>query len=54
MPKDVKVIRAKDFIKAAPGGELAFEESRRLLLQIASVASALSDYVVLFDTQSRS
>lgn len=52
MPIDVKVIRAKDFIKATPNGELDFEASTRLLLQVASVASALSDYAVLLDTRN--
>ena len=51
MPTKIKIIHAHDFIKITPGGELDFEESKRLLLEIASVITPEDDYMILLDTR---
>ena len=52
MSTNVKIIHAHDFIKATPEGQLDFEESKRLLTEIASVAaSSVVDYEIILDTR---
>jgi hypothetical protein len=46
-----KIINAKDFIKAKPTGEIDLEESKKLLGQIAAMASPPADYEVLIDAR---
>jgi len=51
MPAQIKVIRANDFIRAKPTGELDLEASERLLAGIAEAAAALDDFEILVDTR---
>ena len=44
MTAKIRIIHAQDFIKATPEGELDFEESKRILLEIASVVVPQDDY----------
>ena len=50
MPATVRIIHATDFIKATAEGELDLEESKRLLVEIAS-ATDLVDYELVLDTR---
>ncbi|MCX5670494.1 MAG: hypothetical protein NTU94_04135 [Planctomycetota bacterium] len=50
MPATVGIIHATDFIKATAEGELDLEESKRLLVEIAS-ATDLADCEVILDTR---
>jgi len=50
MTAKIKIIHAQDFLKATPEGELDFEESKRILLEIASVVSQ-DDYELIIDTR---
>ena len=50
MPATVRIIHATDFIKATAEGELDLEESKRLLVEIAS-ATDLADCEVILDTR---
>jgi hypothetical protein len=50
MPTTVRIIHATDFIKVTAEGELDVEESKRLLVEIAS-ATDLADYEVILDTR---
>jgi len=52
MPTHVKLIRAKDFIRATANGDLDLDESRRLLIEIVSAGGSLGDYDVLVDTRN--
>ena len=52
MPTNVRVIRAQEFIRAAPGGVLDVEASELLLADIVRTAGSLDDYQVLLDTRN--
>jgi len=47
----VRIIRAHDFIRAAPQGELDLKESEKLLKEIASGSAVLADYELILDTR---
>ena len=51
MATDIRIVHARDFIKATPGGQLDFEESRRVLVEVASASTQLGDFDVLLDTR---
>jgi len=51
MSTDIRIIAAHDFIKATPEGQLDFERSRQLLVEIASAAAPLADYEIILDTR---
>ncbi len=51
MSSTIRIIRAHDFIKATPEGQLDSETYRKLLLEIASAVTPLGDYEVLLDTR---
>jgi hypothetical protein len=51
MSTTVRVIHAYDFIKATAEGQLDFEASKKLLLEIASATISLVDYEVLLDSR---
>jgi hypothetical protein len=51
MPTNVKVIEARDFISARPGGVLDLHASESLLHTIMQSASALDSFQVLLDTR---
>ena len=51
MTAKIKIIHAQDFLKATPEGELDFEESKRILLEIASVVVPQDDYDLIIDTR---
>jgi len=51
MPTKIKIIHAHDFIKVTPDGELDFEESEKLLKEIASIITPGDDYMILLDTR---
>ena len=51
MPTNISVIHAHDFLRATSEGELDFETSRELLIEIVSKASGLRNYEVLLDTR---
>ena len=46
---DYKIISAKDFLKAKPSGELDFEQSKKLLREIAVIAEPPASYEILLD-----
>jgi hypothetical protein len=51
MPANIRIIHAHDFIKANPEGKLDLEESKKLLLEIASASASLVDFNILLDTR---
>ena len=51
MPTDIRIIRARDFIRATAEGELDFQAAQKTLLEIASTAARLVDYEILLDTR---
>lgn len=44
-----KIISAKDFIKAKPNGEIDLEQSKKVLIKLASIAEFPVDYNILLD-----
>ena len=52
MPTNVKIIHARDFIRATPGGVLDLQTSERLLLDIAEASSQLPGVDLLLDTRN--
>jgi hypothetical protein len=51
MPTNIRVIHARDFIRATPEGKLDLEKSKKLVVEIASAAVPLADYEILLDTR---
>lgn len=51
MPANVKVIRARDFIRARPGGDANLEKAEQLLKDIAEAGTGLDDFDILVDTR---
>ena len=51
MPVDIRVIHARDFIKATPQGELDREESLAVLRAVAAAAAPPADFAILLDTR---
>ncbi|MHC4647673.1 MAG: hypothetical protein ACYTBJ_19580 [Planctomycetota bacterium] len=51
MKVSYKIINARDFIKAKPTGEIDLEESKKLLGQIAAMASPPAAYEILIDAR---
>jgi hypothetical protein len=49
MPANIRTIHAHDFVKATSEGTLDLEESKKLLLEVASVAAPLVDYDIVLD-----
>jgi hypothetical protein len=51
MPTNIKIIHARDFVTARPGGILDLEASEKLLADIASASTSLDSFQVLLDTR---
>jgi DNA-binding transcriptional LysR family regulator len=51
MTATVKVIHARDFIRATPQGQVYLETAERLLQEIAEAGAGLEDFEVLVDTR---
>ena len=51
MPATVKVIQAREFVRARPGGVLNLEASEQLLFDIANAAHGLGNCEILIDTR---
>ena len=51
MPSNLRVIHARDFIKASLDGELDLAKSKDLLIEIASASAGLADFEVLVDVR---
>ena len=49
MPTNIRIIHAHDFVKATPEGQLDFEKSKKLLMEIASATSSLGDHEIILD-----
>jgi hypothetical protein len=51
MATTIRIIHAHDFIKVTPDGQLDFENSKKLLIDIASATTSLDDYEIILDTR---
>jgi len=51
MPTDIRIIYAHDFIRATPGGEIDFETTKKILIEIASASTKLADYEIFIDSR---
>ena len=51
MATNIRIIHAHDFIKATPEGRLDFEDSKKMLMEIASASAHLADYEIILDTR---
>lgn len=51
MPTNVKVISARDFIRAQPDGQADLAAAGRLLKEIAAAGAGLEEFEVLVDTR---
>ncbi|MCU0608555.1 MAG: hypothetical protein MUF22_02150 [Chitinispirillaceae bacterium] len=51
MPTNIRVVHAKDFLKATSQGKLDLEESKKLLIEIGAASASLVDYDILLDTR---
>ncbi|HYH41914.1 MAG TPA: hypothetical protein VD867_08015 [Burkholderiales bacterium] len=52
MPTNVKIIQARDFIRATPGGVLDLRASEALLLDITKASGPLPDVDLLLDARN--
>jgi len=51
MATNIRIISARDFVKATPEGQFDFESSKRFLISVASASSSLNDHEILIDTR---
>jgi hypothetical protein len=51
MPTNIRIIRAHEFIKATPEGQLDLQNAKELLIEIAAASGPSFDYEVLIDTR---
>lgn len=51
MPAHIRIIRAREFVRATPEGLIDLERSKKLAMQIASAGASLTDYQVLVDAR---
>jgi len=51
MPTNVRIIHARDFIKATPEGALDLAETTKVLKEIATASAHLADYAIILDTR---
>jgi hypothetical protein len=51
MATNIRIIRAHDFIRATPEGQLDLEKSKKLLMEIATASAPLVDYEIIVDTR---
>jgi hypothetical protein len=51
MPTDVRIIDTHNFIKVTPEGQLDRENTKKLLMEIASTSTPWADYEILIDTR---
>ena len=51
MPRNVKVIEAKEFVRGTPEGRVYLEEAEKLLKDIAAAGAGLEGFDVLIDTR---
>jgi hypothetical protein len=51
MATNIRIIRASDFIKATPEGQLDFEKSKKILIEIESVSTSLLRHQIILDVR---
>lgn len=51
MPVDIRIISAPEFLKVTARGDIDLEESRRLLMEVASAADPLARHEMILDTR---
>jgi len=51
MATNIRIIHARDFIKATPDGRLDLQESKKLLMEIASASAPSADHQIILDTR---
>jgi len=51
MSTNIRIIHAHDFIKVTPEGQFDFEESKKVLMEIASAVAPMMDYEIILDTR---
>ncbi len=51
MATNLRIIRARDFIKATPDGQLDLEQSKKILMEIAAAVAPLADYEIIIDVR---
>lgn len=54
MKVNYRIIEAKDFIKAKPTGEVDLEHAKKMLVQLALMASAAAEHEILVDVREAS
>lgn len=51
MARNIRIINARDFVKAKPDGALNLEESEQLLRDVVGVSDPLDEFDILVDTR---
>ena len=51
VPKNVKVIQAREFVRGTPEGRVYLDQAERLLKDIAAAGTGLEGFHVLVDTR---
>ena len=51
MAANIRIISARDFVKATPEGAFDFEKTKEFLIAVAAASNALNDHEILIDTR---
>src|SRR5271166_4792663 len=51
MPTNIKIIRARDFVRATPEGQFDLRKSKEVLVEVASTSANLANVEVVLDTR---
>ena len=51
MPSDIRIIHSHEFIQVTPEGRLDLEQSKKMLIAIASASAPSDDYDILVDAR---
>lgn len=52
MATNIRIIHARDFLRATPEGPYDLDKSKKLLIEIATASAAMADYEILVDMRS--
>jgi len=51
VPADIRIIHAHEFIQATPDGQFDLEATKKVLIEIVSMAAPSNNYDILLDTR---
>jgi hypothetical protein len=52
VPSDIRIIRAHEFIRATPEGNVDFDRAKKVLVEVALASGPFADYDVILDVRN--